>query len=692
VERCIKGDLNGDTLDSIEAELLKIRPDLRPLSQRFDLPPPRIAVAALIEVQRNPDFVRATAKTFADIDDSLEKNYGINPCIEAKKKKIAALEAAGVLAYLKETYNVRDKEELDISKVDDLLIRGLTDPDISRRDDFMRVCREAALEITKRNYTELQESSDQYNGLPVLARQVVVVGAGPMGTAIAGALSGYIEGGVALIDERNNPGEGWQNSPFNINSQVVVKDPNGPNLPLLSGSSTPVRLGNGVGAGLDASVLLGRRGGSLVVGCDNPLTPARYINGEDLGNLTCVNGLSATQDFWMHTRVDSEKIIYNLDNSGKSLLPLIDVRDGMLIGYIRAETVLFATGPGKEAPQQSQRRSGLREDTAYTNAERDFIERLEGVRNTAIQMRKDDQSADLSSLKVTFPRVLTLTMIQEAYGLYRECIAEGKDGRARSIEHPLAQFVANDHKSRLQIALAGGGDGAAVVAELLCGRAVGPIFEGPVGKSLRRKLNKRGPICSVFGKQINNPAILRSRYFKTFSDISPRIYQEQVEGLLYDAYNSKVKVTTSDTPYNFQTIDFDYCVVATGLSPNPDIPNVAADVDINGGSGISVRRVMGAQVYYAGAVNASGRSYRYPNDISAIISRLRIGENTISLWASIAVVSRLIATLLKNGLDLNQGSTRDCIRISIVPESETPRTPGNRTVQQSNSTKSSRRN
>lgn len=436
-------------------------------------------------------------------------------------------------------------------------------------------------------------------------KDVVIVGGGPL-TAIAVAILSPFRN-VTVITAEDRLGGPMRSRPIHLNSSVDEDDPLGAQLPLASGSTTPVNPRGmlnqpRVEALLDETV--------LAIKCDAG-DERRYISAQRLGEGTAAAIIMNTADIITGQEVEGMEYDEGKDRE----LVLRDQLTGKE-RKLKAKTVLVLGGPGKE--------TSVFED----QASKDLYEESEIIVDLQIESLKVAvENGMVEGFRFDLPPVLTLTTISRLLSAWDSYL--GRDPQ----KYPLNDLL----NSETRAAVLGDADTGRTMVELLTGKA-------PV-ESYSDDFVAAGntPSITWYNQAYLNPREykkgVRRRYGGVWTDnedITPVALKANGIEKVNTADPDKALVAVTDADGNREM--FDYVIAATGFKRKGNDSSFVLD-----GEGNTVGRG-GRGVYYGGSY-ADLRKADFPPELQNIIDGLGIPENTISMWVNAVLLQRLVWTI-----------------------------------------------
>lgn len=483
-------------------------------------------------------------------------------------------------------------------------------PDLSRQ--WMGVIDESVRRSSEANLAAIDQQARE-GGDPV-KKKLVIVGGGLLTSLEVSLLGQYFD--LTVITRDGRIVEDWRSSPFCINSST--QNDFGPNLPLLSGTTTPI-IAQGQYADIDPQILLG--GDTKQVLCEDGTT-REYISGLKLGEVAATNIISGCSDFITGQEVREQDTTFLPD--GTKRLVLRDTATGK-VRTLDAQDVFFIPGPGEEVSSIGDERS--RRD--YDGSLQAIKKQIADARRLIAQYRAELAQIDprstrtrdrrriealngkIYSIKIDVPGILSRTSIRYLYDFWQY------DQDKNPGSFPLRDIF-QEGKS---VAVIGGGDTAKTLIELLRG-------EGPLGAYPNGERPQVIPEITVFGVKDDDQG--RRRYADSLGDIGRT--SAKVTEVYGRAGRVKVKYSTARLRSRF-----DYSIVSTGLSKQRVSDRLPREIQLDKLSDLEGNTVALGNERLGIYIIGSGTGFTkqdFPPPIVRIIDGLGIPENTVSAWVN----------------------------------------------------------
>jgi hypothetical protein len=491
----------------------------------------------------------------------------------------------------------------------------------------------------------------------VIRKKMVIVGAGPIAATAATILGPFFETTVITTDD--TIGASWLDRYLFINSSADKERGFEVNLPVI-GLATPIAGKEVEKWNVQPDAIA--NAAALKVKCALGDTRG-YLSGPKLGAVVTTDIAINVDDFIVDAAVDFENIRYRnerLPDGELNLLKILRLQDKVTgeTTILEAENLLILTGPGEEespirgqatAPNSPESRSEKIFIDARNKLERDILnarQRILSLDRSIASLRTipaDDvvlsRIADLerqrSQISIKIPKVLNLSMVQRAYGFWTRFLDSDPE------RFPFKDLLQKDKK----VVIVGGKDGGDIFREWV-------TLESPP-EAFPPDYNKKDNMIATCVQIGSTPEVLprqffeakRKRYTSTVrnpKDLENNIYG-RAQSWKYAQQGLKVVVAVDDYDKGAKVEEeADYLLLAGGVSRRQSQAGLLASfgriTDVQGqlvGRGDnSLRTWVGGS---AAAINGS----ELPGAIRRVINTLQISENTLSLWANVALAQRL---------------------------------------------------
>ncbi|GIK84086.1 MAG: hypothetical protein BroJett025_07080 [Patescibacteria group bacterium] len=493
---------------------------------------------------------------------------------------------------------------------------------------WLREIDTAVQDSSRRNITEIDRSRRKK-----IKKDIVIIGGGPL-TSLAVQLLGPFYN-VTVITKETTIGKPWRNRPLYINS-TVNESANGKRLPLQNSGTTPITVSGQLGAVRLSNLI---DAGDLRVVCDDGVT-REYIAGQKLGAAIATNIALGATDYIVGQEVDLSQTKVNAD--GTKELTLVDSRGKRR--KIDAAAVICLTGPGREVCKIEDRTTRA----SYERAAKSIDKQIETNRAYV-------RSGRLNKVVWDLPKILTLTSIEKLYGFWYEELQANPDPKY----FPLNEVFQIDPQTGQpkSVAIIGGADTAYTLSELF--NFDGPLLSYPF--ELSRKVIPKVTHYNIPEQTPQEFAeAVRPRYKRVFSEKNKGVITTIANRVtrwaeVKDADRKTTAIVVSDAPAgkkrSVRTQQYDYVIPATGLE-RFNIENMLSRL-----SGLNIGIVQDREGqtaikgdsqngFYVGGSASGLRLQDYPQQVRAIIEKLRISENTISLWVNGLLVERFLWSFL----------------------------------------------
>jgi hypothetical protein len=475
----------------------------------------------------------------------------------------------------------------------------------------------------------------------------LVVGDGPLTASALVQLGPFNE--MGLVTEQKQLGAKWRKRGFFfINSAALELNPQEAPLPLLNNGTTRVSPPSHLNAlrpkdMLPVSTLKITRRLKQSTGEIKQRT-RQYISGESLGKLVAHNAALNADSILLGQRVLFDRT--RRSENGKTNIVTIQDVETRKIREIEVDNLDVFTGPGEETLRNVDVLTRVIYKEQLANV-RELVERV-------TRMKQRGERIDPSMITGALPRVLTLTIMEELYGLWDQVLE--RDDKY----WPFRNLV----RSGVKVAGVGGKDTTRVLAEF-CNQS-GPREGYPEDLEMDEI-----PEMVLYNESAKTKReydrVTRARYGNVWGDkTSSR--DVKVEGATIVEGGRKVKLRERETG---ESQDFDYVILSLGferedLAQKFGKAGIPIDkiVDQNGNTIGLGNRELGI------TIDGSATGFvkeDFPDSIGQIIDLLGIGENTVALWvynllstralwetgtASKDKVIRLVRSYVKDGRKL----------------------------------------
>ncbi|HET9946892.1 MAG TPA: hypothetical protein VFQ63_02410 [Patescibacteria group bacterium] len=477
------------------------------------------------------------------------------------------------------------------------------------------------------NLAEIDERKAEKGEL--VEKELVIVGGGPVTALLAAQLGPYYK--ITVITEQDAIGKPWRSRPNFLNSSAEDDFLSG-RTPLQKGSTTPLTPFGTVTNITPADLLvLDAAEDVLTVSCSDK-KKRRYISGRSFGEIIATNIAANVTDFIVGQRVETE------DSFGPGLDTILTLTDADGVKRrIRADAVIYATGPGKEKlgtndPESNELfKEGVESLKEQLKVARELLSYLRNYVAATGGKPEDFQRLLLESKQqfmLKLPRVLNYTMVEMITDYWITDLGESEE------IYPLEPLFDESNS----LGFGGDGDNARVMIELF--RGLGPANSRP--KRLQAKSG--GPRVTIYneeaGSQREYDARARNRYTgRVFIEGTTSSVPRKASRISQVTENGQEKIRVRDIS-GFSS-DYDYYFPAAGLSEPDTLRNLQrAGVSMvytpSFSTGTIVSRANGDRnTFIVGTASQIGNNGFFPNEIRQIINRLQINENTVALWAYI---------------------------------------------------------
>jgi len=477
--------------------------------------------------------------------------------------------------------------------------------------------------------TVLKEIDEAARGLSPVRKDVVLVGGGPLTAVLASILSAFFR--VTVITKQHRLGVPWRYRQIYMNNTAEALDPNGPGLPLLTGST--MKIVGSLFSNLPSDLVLSRDTKDVVCATGRI---ARYAAGPMVGKHVATNIVLNSDEILVNQEVVASE---PLPDGGVQLV-LLDTNNGDQ-RVLQANAVFMATGPNEEQSKVPD----LGSQQLYQESAEDLDESLRLARQLLARYRallqsletfpdilpvrvqrqrlRDQISQVIQVIRV--PRIVTLNALEKIYEFWEEDLAGDPD------LFPLADLIS---KAK-EIAVIGDGDTGRTEAELAGGNGPESAYPPNVKRGIRRRKITLYNVEQESRQQYVEAN--RRRYEDVFTENTRAIpFKVSSYRLVKNRRGQElVEIAYRDAAGTLRRDRYPYAFDATGLrrrSPSETLASSSGAEVIYNGQGVAVGRGdRTANLFLVGAAAELPFSL-LATELQEIIRALGIPENTLALW------------------------------------------------------------